>query len=272
MSNSYFLEMPYLAAAQNQKHITLNSSLSRLDILVQLSVASKMQTVKPVSPLEGDHYIIASGATGDWSGLDDKLALYQDGAWVEIQPKNGWCCWVDDEQKLYIFDGSAWLEYAAKLGFLRPDILICEEMAMGQDSTNAPVTGWNQRYLNLLKINSIGAGVELDQVQSRFKLPVGQYWVKIMSAAMRVGKHKTDLKNLDTAQHLILGSCEHSEEGASSEAALTRSTGEGELEVTDADHYFGLMHHVELGAADNWRFGHAGEGPSINCKIELWKL
>lgn len=271
MSNSYFLEMPYLAAAQNQKHITMNSSLSRLDVLVQLSVLSKVVLSKPVSASEGDNYIIAVGATGDWSGLDGKLAIYQDGAWLEIQPKNGWCCWVDDEQKLYIYSGAEWVEYAAKKNTLKPDVTICEEMAYGQDSTNSPVTGWNQRYLNVVKINDLGTGVVLDQSQSCFKLPIGQYWVKIMSAAMRVGKHKVDLKNLDTSQHLILGSCEHSEEGVVS-AALTRSLGEGELNVTDGEHYFALMHHVEVGATDNWHFGHNGEGPSTNCRIELWKL
>lgn len=272
MSNSYFLEMPYLAAAQNQKHITMNSSLSRLDVLVQLSALSQILLIKPLNPAEGDRYIIGTGATGDWSGFDGQLAIYQDGAWLLILPKKGWTCWVEDDAKLYVFDVGGWVEFAAKKSFLKPDIMICEEMAYGQNSTNAPVTGWNQRFLNSIKTNSIGIGVELDQAQSRFKLPVGQYWVKIMSAAMRVGKHKSDLKNLNSGLHLIEGSCEHSEFGASSEAALTRSLGEGELNVADANHYFALMHHVETGAMDGWRFGQGGEGPSINCKIELWKL
>ncbi|MBL1419135.1 MAG: DUF2793 domain-containing protein [Alphaproteobacteria bacterium] len=272
MSNSYFLELPFLAAAQNQKHITLNESLSRLDIVVQLSVLTKSLTVIPSSPAEGERYIIADAATADWSGLDGLLAVYQDGAWHNITAKNGWKCWVEDEQKLYVFNGSAWQEYAAKKSLLKPDVLICEEMAYAQDSTNPPSTGWNQRYLNLIKINNLGAGVVLDAPSSQFSLPVGTYWVKIMSAAMRVGKHKTDLKHIDSGMHLIEGSCEHSEFGASSTAALTRSIGEGELTVTDDEHNYALMHHVELGDVDNWRFGHGGEGPSINCKIELWKL
>lgn len=272
MSNSYFLELPFLAAAQNQKHVTLNESLSRLDIVVQLSVLTKSLTVQPSSPVEGVRYIIADSATGEWGGLDDLLAVYQDGVWQNITARNGWKCWVEDEQKLYIFNDGIWLEYAAKKSLLKPDVLICEEMAYAQDSTNPPSTGWNQRYLNLVKINQLGVDVVLDAPSSQFRLPVGDYWVKIMSAAMRVGKHKTDLKHINSSLHLIEGSCEHSEFGASSTAALTRSTGQGELTVTDAAHNYALMHHVELGDVENWRFGHGGEGPSINCKIELWKL
>lgn len=270
MSNSYFLELPFLAAAQNQKHLTMNESLSRLDVLVQLSVKSAELTTQPLSPDDGDGYIISFAASGDWSGNGGEIAVYQDGAWKIIAAKNGWICWVIDTQKLMVFDGSYWLEYAAKKNYFKPDVLICEEMGFGQHSTNAPLTGWNQRYLNALKINSLGSGVVFDQASSQFNLPVGDYWVKIMSAAMQVGKHKVDLKNIDSNQHLIEGSCEHSD--AASSAALTRSRGEGELTVTDASHDFALMHHVETGAADVWRFGYAGEGPSVNCSIEIWKL
>lgn len=272
MSNSYFLGLPFLAAAQNQKHLTMNQSLSRLDVVVQLTVASKNLEAKPDSPVEGDGYIVADGASGDWSGLDGLLAIYQDGAWQNIQPKNGWICWVADEQKLYVFDGSDWVEYVRKKSFLKPNIMVCEEMAYGQDSTNAPNTGWNQRYLNSLKINNLGVEVVLDQSYSQFRLPTGTYWVKIMSAAMRVGKHKCDLKHIDSGMHIVEGSCEHSEFGTSSTASLTRSIGEGEIIVTDSAHNYALMHHVEAGDVENWRFGFGGEGPSINCKVELWKL
>ncbi len=264
--------MPFLVASQNQKHVTMNESLSRLDVLVQLSVKSQVLLNRPANPVEGERYIIATGAMGDWVGLDGKLSYYQDATWLETNAKTGWLCWVEDEAKIYVFDGISWNEHMPKENVFSPDVMVCEEMGYGQDSTNPPVTGWNERYLNLLKINSLGAGVELEPASNRFKLPVGRYWVKIMAAAMRVGKHKVDLRNNNTANHLIQGSCEHSQHGATSSASLSRSTGEGKLIVSDASHYFSLMHHVELGGTDNWQFGSAGEGPSINCKVELWRL
>ena len=229
-------------------------------------------TDKPASPTEGDAYIIAASAINDWSGYDANIAHYQDGAWQIITAKTGWLCWVEDESKLYSFSNADWQEYAARKSHFSPDVMICEQMALGLDSTNAPATGWNQRYLNLLNINLLGSGVVLDQANAQFNLPIGNYWVKISSAAMRVGKHKADLKNLNNSQHLILGSCEHSEYGVTSSAALSRSVGEGELIVTDASHDYALMHHVETGDVENWRFGIRGEGPSGNCKIELWRL
>ncbi|NRA85863.1 MAG: DUF2793 domain-containing protein [Rhizobiales bacterium] len=272
MSDSYFLDLPFLASAQNQKHITMNECLNRLDILVQFSVKTKDIADRPANPLEGDRFIVAASGAGDWLGQDGKLSVYLDGVWTNISPRNGWLCWVEDVQQIVVFMNGSWQEYSPKKTIFSPDVSICEEMGYGQTSTNAPNTGWNQRYLNLMKINNLGAGVVFDQTQSRFKLPVGKYWVKIMAAAMRVGKHKADLKNLVTGQHLIQASCEHSEAGGASSASLCRSMGEGELIVDNASDYFGLMHHVETGGVDAWQFGSAGEGPSTNCKIELWKL
>lgn len=40
MSDSTKLQLPYLAAAQSQKHVTVNESLRKLDAVVQLTVVS----------------------------------------------------------------------------------------------------------------------------------------------------------------------------------------------------------------------------------------
>ena len=64
MSQSTRLGLPYLAAAQAQKHITVNESLLRLDALVQLSARSATTTAQPASPSDGDIYILPSGKTG----------------------------------------------------------------------------------------------------------------------------------------------------------------------------------------------------------------
>ena len=46
------LSLPYLAAAQAQKHVTLNEGLARLDGLVQTSVESRTTPAQsaPVAP------------------------------------------------------------------------------------------------------------------------------------------------------------------------------------------------------------------------------
>ena len=55
------LKLPYLAAAQAQKHVTHNEALRLLDGLVQLSVLDRDLTAPPGSPVDGDRYVVASG-------------------------------------------------------------------------------------------------------------------------------------------------------------------------------------------------------------------
>jgi len=74
------LLMPYILAAQAQKHITHNEALRILDGLVQLSVLDRDLTAPPGTPADGDRYVVASGATGDWAGWDLNIALWTDGA------------------------------------------------------------------------------------------------------------------------------------------------------------------------------------------------
>ena len=91
------LLLPYILAAQAQKHVTHNEALRILDGLVQLSVLDRDLTAPPASPADGDRYIVASGATGDWAGWDLNVALWTDGAWLRLPPRTGWRAWVEDE-------------------------------------------------------------------------------------------------------------------------------------------------------------------------------
>jgi hypothetical protein len=57
MDETPSLALPYLAAGQAQKHVTLNESLRRLDALVQLSVMSR-QRAGPLDILkEGERFL-----------------------------------------------------------------------------------------------------------------------------------------------------------------------------------------------------------------------
>ena len=78
-------------ALQNglQKHVTHNEALRLLDGLVQLSVLDRDLAAPPASPADGDRYIVASDATGDWAGWDLNVALWTDGAWLRLPPRTG---------------------------------------------------------------------------------------------------------------------------------------------------------------------------------------
>ncbi len=110
------LSMPYLAAAQAQKHVTHNEAIRSLDAVVQIGVLDRDLATPPASPGDGDRYIIGANATDDWLGKDNQLAAFQDNAWMFYGPGEGWLAWVADEDKLLVFDGAAWSEVSGSAG------------------------------------------------------------------------------------------------------------------------------------------------------------
>lgn len=109
------LGIAYLAAEQAQKHVTVNEALARLDALVHLTVKSRSIGTPPVSPQEGDRYIIASPATGAWAGHGNSIALWSGGDWMAITPRAGFQAWVEDEGNPCHYDGGAWTPQATDL-------------------------------------------------------------------------------------------------------------------------------------------------------------
>ena len=84
------LELPYLRAAQAQKHVTHNEALERLDLLVHLTVQSYSETTPPIAPIEGQVWAVGVGAVNDWAGHDGELAAWSNGGWLYLSPREGW--------------------------------------------------------------------------------------------------------------------------------------------------------------------------------------
>lgn len=102
------LGLPFLMAAQAQKHVTHNEALRVLDALVHLAVIDRDATTPPGAPEDGDRYIVAAGGGGAWEGHDLEIAAYQDGAWAFFAPLTGWRSWIADEDVLAVWDDTAW--------------------------------------------------------------------------------------------------------------------------------------------------------------------
>jgi len=110
--------LPYLAAGQLQKHVTLNQALTRLDALVQTAVLSRTVTAQPASPGDGDLYVIPTGATGaDWSprAVGDLLRA-ETGAWSVVAVSEGTLAWIVDEDRLVILNDGVWTPLGEVLG------------------------------------------------------------------------------------------------------------------------------------------------------------
>ncbi len=108
MTNSPNLGLPYLLAAQSQKHVTHNEALRALDCVVQLTVLDRNLATPPATPAEGDRYIVAASPTGAWAGQANTITAFQDAAWLFYPPKEGWITWIADENIAVAFDGAAW--------------------------------------------------------------------------------------------------------------------------------------------------------------------
>ncbi len=121
------LALPYLAAAQAQKYVTLNQALALLDGLVQTAVESRSTEAEPASPVDGAIYILPTGSTGaDWSGRAAGMAIrFEAGAWTALESQPGWIAYVKDEGVLLVQASGGWtdmglavreLENLSKLG------------------------------------------------------------------------------------------------------------------------------------------------------------
>ena len=119
MSDSTRLGLPYLAAAQAQKHVTHNDALQILDALVHAAVIERNRAAPPEAPAEGDRYLVGAAPSGAFAGQAGALAAFDDGAWRFLQPKPGWRIWVVAERRLLVHDGAGWRdldELARRLG------------------------------------------------------------------------------------------------------------------------------------------------------------
>lgn len=110
MSDTTHLQLPFLQAAQAQKHVTVNDALLKLDALVHLSVLDDTLTTPPANPAEGERWLVAPSATDVWAGQEGKVAGFIDGAWGFFTPRAGWSVWVTSSGTHRHNDGTRWRE------------------------------------------------------------------------------------------------------------------------------------------------------------------
>jgi hypothetical protein len=185
MSETPNLKLPYLAAAQSQKHVTLNEALRALDAVIQLGVADRDATIPPASPAEGARYIVGSSPSGAWSGYAGQIAAWQDGAWMFHPPGEGWLAWAVDEEKLLVYNGAAWIPVAGSSGGGDPtNLTIANRTATaldiasstGADATVPAATGALAGLMvadDKTKLDGIAAGADVTPAALQSRTMVG---------------------------------------------------------------------------------------------------
>ncbi len=107
MTNTPLLALPLLAAAQAQKHVTMNEALFLVDALTQIAVKEQNRSAPPEKPDPGDRYLIGATPSGAFVGKAGMLAAFDGNGWNYTTPKAGFLIYVTSENRLYVHDGVA---------------------------------------------------------------------------------------------------------------------------------------------------------------------
>lgn len=87
-STSPRFDLPFLYPGQAQKEAWVNETIARLDALLHCAVEGE-RADPPATPVEGEAWIVAGGATGAWLGKDTMLAARQGSNWLFFEPRDG---------------------------------------------------------------------------------------------------------------------------------------------------------------------------------------
>jgi hypothetical protein len=150
-----------------------------IDALIMGAVADKDLDTPPVSPADGDMYIVAATATGDWTGHEKDLAYWDDtaAAWFFYTPLEGFSVRVNDENLTYVYDGSAWGPFApggaptgaagGSLGGTYPNPGIASSVALpGNPTTTTQSPGDNSTKISTTAYADAAAAAALTAVRN----------------------------------------------------------------------------------------------------------
>jgi hypothetical protein len=118
MTKTAQFQLPLVAPAQAQKHVTVNEALARLDALAQLRVVAADVSSPPVTTVEGAGYLVPDGATGDWDSRAGQIAIWSNGGWVFVAPRPGWRAWDESRFASIVFDGAGWVADASAISLV----------------------------------------------------------------------------------------------------------------------------------------------------------
>lgn len=108
--------IPFLAAGQAQKYVTVNEAFNVIDQALNLDVIRADFTNPPVGPSEGDKYIPFAPAGGEWTGRENQIAVYVNAEWVFFVPTIGLTAFNQALGQYIAYNGSAWVSYALYAG------------------------------------------------------------------------------------------------------------------------------------------------------------
>ncbi len=107
MPQSPSLGFELLTSNQDSKHVTVNASALILEA-VSIGVVVSQVNTPPVSPTNGQLYIVGTAGTGAFLGQNNKLALYDSTTWYFYSPKTNQTLYNTALASYVRFGGSTW--------------------------------------------------------------------------------------------------------------------------------------------------------------------
>jgi len=103
------LALPFLAAGQAQKEMTVNEALARLDAAVQACAVAGGLDEPPAAPAPGQCWIVGTAPTGDWTGQANALAAWTGDGWRFVAPVEGMAVWVAADALCWRWRDGGWV-------------------------------------------------------------------------------------------------------------------------------------------------------------------
>jgi hypothetical protein len=100
--------LPFILPGQAQKELFHNEALTRIDAALHPAVEGPPAAAPPADPEEGQCWIVAAAAGGDWSGRAGMLAMWSGGGWRFVAPAPGTSAWNKAAGLPLLFDGDSW--------------------------------------------------------------------------------------------------------------------------------------------------------------------
>lgn len=103
-------ELPFILPGQAQKELFHNEALVRIDLALHPAVEGAPAGEPPPGPAEGQCWIVAEPADGDWEGRAGQLAMWTEGGWRFVAPAPGTIAWNKAAGLPLLWDGAQWRE------------------------------------------------------------------------------------------------------------------------------------------------------------------
>jgi hypothetical protein len=100
--------LPFILPGQAQKEMFHNEALARIDLALHPAVEGAPAAEPPPVPAEGECWIVAPAASGEWSGRDNMLAMWTEGGWRFLAPPPGTNAWDKAAAMARLWDGFQW--------------------------------------------------------------------------------------------------------------------------------------------------------------------